>query len=137
MKKLISVILSTVILLALFLMWIMTSTLLAPVSRIEKNILKDIPLGTSLDDVLVYAENEKYSPVNVNDCVGLLRYSNGNIGWCPIKTPIAEGEQVGVKSIQATVDCYGFILETEVIVFIAFDEKDQLIFLKVEKSLAL
>lgn len=141
-KSIIALLLGTILLLS-FGVWFFTCTLWAPVPMIEKNIQRNIPLGTNLEDVLTYINKEKYNLVGHNEHVGLLHYQDGSVGWWPLNDPLGsmetgtQAEQIGVKSIQASLGVYGVVLETEVIVFMAFDENDRLIFLAVDKISAL
>ena len=114
---------------------LLSNPLRRPEEYIRGDVLKVIPVGTSMEDVILTVENcEKWEIFGkIYEHIGVTTGSRGpSTGY-----PLADEEVVGEKSMRIYVGQYlaYFFIETDVSFYIAFDKNSELIDIFVEKSM--
>ena len=91
---------------------------------IRTAVLETTPIGMNIDDALKMIENKGWETGGINQLRGV---SNAEIQQLK--------ENVGAKSIKATIGRYTTLFETQVIVWWAFDEDSKLVDVFVYKDI--
>jgi hypothetical protein len=84
---------------------------------IKNSLLRDVPIGTQMQDVILYIQKKKYKIDSIND-----------FGF-----PDKDAKYIGYKSIRSDLGDYVTIFTTNVTVFWGFDEESKLIDVRVWK----
>ena len=127
-----------VIILLLFGLLLLTTPISRPNASVEKYVLKKIPIGTSMDDVIEITENHKKWKVEQISLKGGLRKSQitGNVLFAD---PEEEYENyidvIGEKSMLIYLGEYYGPLHTAVLAYLAFDENDKLIKVAIRRDI--
>jgi hypothetical protein len=102
---------------------IITNPLRKTVYKIREDLLRMMPMGTEMDDVIKYIEGEKWEIDWINYEQGF--YYRSNIG----NTISLGGEDrtIGDKSMYVTLGKYNNPFETYVIVYFGFNKDGKLI----------
>jgi len=85
---------------------------------IKNSLLRDVPIGTQMQDVILYIQKKKYKIDSIND-----------FGF-----PDKNSRYIGHKSIRSDLGDYVTIFTTNVTVFWGFDEESKLIDVRVWKT---
>ncbi|MDR2570721.1 MAG: hypothetical protein LBD23_10570 [Oscillospiraceae bacterium] len=115
-KKLIKLLLIPIILIVIVI-WLI-NPLIRPAWMIRLNMLFHTPLGTSMEDVLIFVESNENWDATVRHEIG---FSN------------RRGDRIGIKSIRVSLGVYGL---TYVSVFYGFDEDEKLVGVRVSKEVS-
>ena len=107
---------------------ILSNPLRKPVEDIRETVLKSIPIGMDMDEVLnIIENNKKWKISHTNHKYGYGIDKNGRPGE-------NNDVHVGEKSIRANIGSYRNIFITDVIIYFGFDENSKLIDIAVRKD---
>ena len=114
---------------------LLSNPLRKPEERIRADLLELIPLGTNLDDVISIVEHHESWRVfgRVHDDVGIIMGPRGP----SIGIPLADEVVIGEKAISIHLGQYlaFFFIQTDVTVYMAFNENSELIEIAPFKSI--
>ena len=114
--------------------------LVVPLSRsdefVTNYVLKEIPLGTSLDDTIEIIDNKGWKVWQYSDDEGIAFGENSGMTYF---AGIAEGsdgwEIIGEKAVLIYIDDYHSPFHTAVMAYLAFDENEELIAVRIRRDI--
>ena len=100
-----------------------------PQKLVEKYVLKEVPLGTSMVDAIDMVEDKSEWRIN---------YVSKESGYCINQygdaDPYSDLDDVCAKYIEVHLGTYRGVFDCDVIAFLGFDEEDNLIIVTVNKQ---
>lgn len=104
---------------------------LQPLKILQKNVSKKVPLGTEETIFYEIAKQNDWAIVETRNC-GLIQHSADSITFAYIEE--WQEDAIGIKSVRLYIDRFFPSKYSSVDLYVAFDEKNTVCFIHVEKT---